>query len=77
MNQPLNQLWVHHGKRRYYRAYLSLDLFGVAHLQCAWGSLDSARGSVKAETFPDWAEAVARLGQISKRRQQHGYIPVG
>jgi hypothetical protein len=73
MEQPLNYLWVHREKRKYYRAYLSLDLFGTVHLQCAWGALDSARGNVRAEMFPAWGEAVVRVRQISKRRHQHGY----
>jgi len=73
METPIHRLWVNALKRRYYRAYLSTDLFGQICLQCSWGSLDSLKGGSRVEYPTHWAEGLSRLDAIDKRRHQHGY----
>ncbi len=73
METPTSQLWIHPEKRRYYRVWLSRDLFGMICLHCTWGGLDSARGGEKREVFSDWQAAREKLELVAKRRRQHGY----
>jgi len=74
MHAPINRLWINTTKRRYYRAYLSTDLFGQTSLHCSWGSLDSSQGGTRLEQPEAWNIGLKKLEAIHKRREQHGYI---
>lgn len=73
MNQPLNQLWINHSKRRYYRAYLCTDLFGGVFLQRSWGSFNTAHSGSQQELLENWQLGLDRMETIKKQRRQRGY----
>ena len=68
-----SQLWIHHEKRRYYRASVYQDLLGDWVLMRDWGALDSKLGGMKTELLVGLQEGREKLAAIAKRRKQHCY----
>lgn len=58
---------------RYYEAVLHQDLWAGWILTRAWGAIGTARGRVVHTPCDSYAEAVAGLEAISRRRTQRGY----
>ena len=73
MNEAINQLWINPKKRRYYRVYLCIDLFGDIFLQRTWGSLNTAHSGSREELLECWQSGLDRLEVIKKQRSQRGY----
>jgi hypothetical protein len=69
----MNRVWIHHEKRRYYRAHLQPDLFGAWTLTRSWGSLDNQQGQVRTELVMSQVKGKQILDGIYKRRASHGY----
>ncbi|MES9991294.1 MAG: WGR domain-containing protein [Candidatus Thiodiazotropha sp.] len=69
----MNRVWINQEKRRYYRAHLQPDLFGVWTLTRSWGSLDSNHGQVRRELVDSQTKGQQILAGINKRRSYHGY----
>ncbi|WP_295457994.1 WGR domain-containing protein [uncultured Thiodictyon sp.] len=68
--------WIHETKNRYYQAHLLQDLFGEWTLVRVWGGLGSHQGAVRTTGVSSYADGLAQVQAIGKRRRQHGYLPV-
>lgn len=62
---------------RWYEAWLGPDLFGDPLLTCCWGARGSPRGGMKCWPVASAAEAERLLAALARRRERHGYRPVG
>lgn len=69
-------LWQRHRwqrETRYYEVLLQQDLWGAWLLTRRWGRIGTPMGQQKHEPVADLDEGQARLGAISRRREQRGY----
>ena len=70
------QHWQHHrwhNATRYYDVYLHQDLWGTWVLTQAWGGRGTHLGRVRHCACADYAEGLAWLEKIGRRRVQRGY----
>ncbi|MEZ5584441.1 MAG: WGR domain-containing protein [Candidatus Competibacteraceae bacterium] len=58
---------------RYYEAYLHQDLWGDWVLTRVWGRRGSKLGQIRDIPCASYEEGLAKLGEVEKRRKQHGY----
>ena len=65
--------WIQVEKARYYQALLGKDLFGEWTLITAWGALGSKHGRMRSTCVSSYEAGLARIAEIHKRRQRHGY----
>ena len=65
--------WVNETKARYYQVHLLQDLFGEWTLIRVWGGLGSRRGGMRSTGVASYADGLAQLEAIGKRRHQRGY----
>ena len=68
--------WENVSKARYYEVRVCRDLFGDAVVLCHWGGIGSKLGGSQGKVVPDPAVG-ALLTEISRRRLQRGYAPLG
>jgi predicted DNA-binding WGR domain protein len=70
----MNQLhWVNIKKRRFYRVYLQIDLFGGTSIVRCWGSLDSKNGNYCINTVDTADDIEKQFNAIDCIRKQRGY----
>ncbi len=67
------ELWIHSGKRRYYKFVIYSDLLGDRVLLRSWGSLDSRVGGTMTQVISTTDEELSLIDSIRKRRTQHNY----
>jgi predicted DNA-binding WGR domain protein len=58
---------------RYYEARLHPDLWGNWILTVGWGRRGTRLGQVRDRPCSSYADGVARLAAVAKRRAQRGY----
>jgi hypothetical protein len=68
--------WVNPEKARYYQVHLARDLFGDWTLRKAWGGTGSHRGRMHSTGVASYADGIAQVRAIAKRRTRHGYLSV-
>ena len=65
--------WINDMTNRYYQAELTQDLLGEWTVVTAWGGLGSHRGGMRSTGVASYADGLAQLEAIGKRRHQRGY----
>jgi len=68
-----NAIYWRKGNQRYYKIYVTKDLFNHYILTCVWGGVNSRLGNYKNYTFFNLNDANQFIDDISKRRLQRGY----
>ncbi len=63
------------GHARFYRAFVTADLFGGWSLVREWGRCGSA-GQCKVDWVPELSEALKKLQQLAYRKIRQGFQPV-
>lgn len=71
-----NELHWRKGNQRYYKIYVTKDLFNHYMLTCVWGGLHSKLGNYKNHSFQSLDDANSFITSISKRREQRGYTKI-
>jgi hypothetical protein len=65
--------WINDATARYYQVHLIQDLFGEWTLIRVWGGLGSRRGGMRSTGVASYADGLAQVEAIGKRRRQRGY----
>jgi predicted DNA-binding WGR domain protein len=65
--------WVNPAKARYYQVHLDCDLLGDWTLRRVWGGLGSRLGRMQCTGVGSYADGLAEVQAIAKRRAQRGY----
>ncbi len=65
--------WANPEKFRHYQADLVKGSFDGWTLITVWGGLGSRRGRARSTAVPSYEDGPARIEEIARRRQQHGY----
>jgi hypothetical protein len=65
--------WINPAKGRYYQVHLAQDLFGDWTLLKVWGGCGSRRGRLQSSGVASYADGLAQLHAIAKRRLARGY----
>jgi hypothetical protein len=66
--------WVNPAKGRYYQVHLGRDLFGDWTLLKVWGGYGSRRDRLHSSGVASYADGLAQLRAIAKRRAARGYL---
>jgi hypothetical protein len=75
-DSPHHHSWINPEKARYYQVHLARDLFGDWTLRKVWGGTGSRRGRMHSTGVTSYADGIAQVRAISKRRTRRGYLSV-
>lgn len=68
--------WINAEKRRYYKLFLSCDLFGHKTLIRAWGGINSKTGGSLVQVVDDDDKVDEMIKVVERERRWKGYILV-